>query len=183
MKNKAHNLSNYSFRNGESLLFDANVWLYLYPAPSKVGDQLTAEYSRGLKAMLLARAQLVIDALVLSEYMNSYCRIEWRANHMATHPQFKKFRKSENFATVGKKAAEYARHILGLSKRCDLPFTQTDVAQVLTDFETGANDFNDGMLAEICRHYGWKLVTNDSDFTTGGIEVLTMNRKLLRACP
>ncbi len=28
-----------------------------------------------------------------------------------------------------------------------------------------------------------KIVTNDSDFTVGGIEVLTTNPKLLRACP
>ena len=37
-------------------------------------------------------------------------------------------------------------------------------------------------LTETCRRNGWKLVTNDADFTTGGIEVLTTNPMLLRAC-
>ena len=40
-----------------------------------------------------------------------------------------------------------------------------------------------GELAETCRHNGWKLVTNDSDFTSGGIEILTTNSKLLADCP
>jgi len=130
--------------------------------------------------MQMAGAQLVVDAIVLSEYLNSYCRIEWRASHKAKHPQFKAFRNSSDFFGVGKTAAAYAHQILKHSNRCDHPFTQTNVAQVLTDFETGTNDFNDGLLAEAYRNHGWKLVTNDSDFTSGGIEVLTTNPKLLR---
>jgi predicted nucleic acid-binding protein len=183
MKNKAYNLSVYSFQQNETILFDANVWLYLYPAPSGIQSPYVAGYSGGLKSIQMAGAHLVVDAIVLSEYLNSYCRIEWRANHKGTYPQFKAFRNSTDFTGIGKRAAAYARQILKQSTPCDHPFTQTNVVQVLTDFETGANDFNDGLLAETCRIHGWKLVTNDSDFTSGGIVVLTTNPKLLRACP
>ena len=182
MKNKAYDLSVYSFHKDEMLLLDTNVWLYLYPAPSRNRYPFVASYSRGFKLMRAAGVQLVVDAIVLSEYLNSYCRIEWRANHKANYPQFKIFRKSLDFAAIGQKAAAYARQILKLSKRRDHPFMQTNVTQVLTDFETGGNDFNDGLLAESCRHNGWKMVTNDSDFSSGGIEVLTTNPRLLRAC-
>ena len=34
MKNKAYDLSTYAYSNGEPLLFDANVWLFLFPAPN-----------------------------------------------------------------------------------------------------------------------------------------------------
>lgn len=183
MKNKACDLSVYSFRKDETILFDANVWLYLYPAPSATKFPYGAAYSAGLKSIRIAGAQLIVDAIVLSEYLNAYCRIEWRANHRGKYPRFKVFRNSTDFTEIGKRAVVYARQILKQSKRCDYPFTQANITQVLSDFETGANDFNDGLLAETCRHHGWKLVTNDSDFTSGGIVVLTTNPKLLRACP
>jgi predicted nucleic acid-binding protein len=136
-----------------------------------------------LKNMLAAGSRLVIDAMVLSEYLNTYCRIEWKALHNAAQPNFKKFRKSPAFLTVGQGAATFARGMLKLCARHDHPFAAADVTRLLTDFEAGTNDFNDGLLAATCRHHGWKLVTNDSDFTTGGIEVLTSHPVLLKACP
>lgn len=183
MKNKAHNLAAYAFKKEEPLLLDTNVWLYLFPAPSDRPTRHAAAYSTALRDMLAAGARLVMDAMVMSEYLNRYCRIEWNALHKATQPDFKAFRKSPAFLTVGQGAATYARRILKLCICHDHPFANADVTQVLVDFEAGTNDFNDGLLADACRQHGWKLVTNDSDFTTGGIEVLTSHPVLLRACP
>jgi predicted nucleic acid-binding protein len=165
------------------LLFDTNVWLYLYPAPAASVYRHAARYSSGLKSMLQAGAQMVVDAVVLSEYLNRYCRIEWSANHRAMYRDFKAFRMSADFAPAGQAAAAYANQILKLGKRYDHPFSLIDLMRILTDFESGLCDFNDGLLVETCRHHGWKIVTNDSDFVSGGIEVLTTNPKLLKACP
>lgn len=181
MKNKAHDLSAYVFRKEEPLLLDTNVWLYLYPAPSGRPSTHARAYSAAFKNMLSAGARLVLDAMVLSEYLNVYCRIEWNALG-AAKPDFKVFRKSAGFVAVGQGAAVFARQILKLCTRHDHPFAVADVTQVLADFEAGTNDCNDGLLAAACRHHGWKLVTNDGDFTTGGIEILTSHPGLLKAC-
>jgi len=183
MRNKAHDLSAYAFQKEEPFLLDANVWLYLFPAPSGSAAIFAPQYSAAFKSMLTAKVRLVMDAMVLSEYLNRYCRIEWSALHRATEPDFKRFRKSATFSSVGQGAATYARSMLKLCTCHDHPFASADVARVLTDFEAGSNDFNDGLLAETCRHHNWKLVTNDGDFTAGGIDVLTTNPKLLAACP
>ena len=183
MRNKAHDLSAYAFSSGETLLLDANVWLFLFPAPSDRLPGFATRYSGALKRMLAARTRLALDVLILSEYLNRYCRIEWSALHRTAYPQFKSFRQSSDFASVGQGAALYAHHMLRLCSRHDHLFATADVAQALTDFELGAHDFNDGLLAETCRHHGWKLVTDDRDFTNGGIEVLTTNPVLLKACP
>jgi len=183
MKNKAHNLAIYAFRKDEQLLLDTNVWLYLLPAPSDKPKGYAASYSRAFKNMLTAGAYLAMDAMILSEYLNRYCRIEWSALHKHAYPDFKAFRKSASFQTVGQGAATFARRILKLCACHNHPFATTDVVRVLADFEAGSNDFNDGLLAETCRHHGWKLVTNDGDFALGGIELLTTNPKLLAACP
>jgi predicted nucleic acid-binding protein len=182
MKNKAYNLATYAFQKDEPFLLDTNVWLFLYPAPSDKPTRHAASYSEALKGMLSAGSRLVMDAMILSEYLNRYCRIEWYALHKVGYPQFKAFRVSPAFQPVGQGAATFARSMLKLCTRHDHPFAVCNVVQVLADFESGVNDFNDGMFAETCRHNGWKLVTNDKDFTTGGIEVLTSHPILLKAC-
>ena len=184
MRNKAHDLATYAFSRDEPILLDANVWLYLNPAPSGRRTPFIAhQYGNGLKAMLSAGVQLVMDVMVLSEYLNAYCRIEWRARYRSRYREFKAFRQSTDFPAVGRGAATYARLMLRQATRHDHPFATLNVYQVLAEFEAGSNDFNDGLLSETCRLNNWKLVTNDGDFISGGIEVLTTNRRLLAACP
>ena len=104
MKNTVHDLSDYAFRKDDVLLLDTNVWLYLNPAPSDnspAASSLSRQYSEAFKAMLSARVLLIMDALVLGEYLNRYCRIEWNALHKKEYCQFKTFRKSSMFAEVG----------------------------------------------------------------------------------
>ena len=132
--------------------------------------------------MRLAGALLVMDALVISEYLNTCCRIEWNARFKKQYGQFKSFRKSPGFKQVGKNAADNALDMLKLCACHDHPFAAANITQVLKDFAKGSNDFNDGLLTETCRINNWKLVTHDSDFRSGGIEVLTTNQKLLDAC-
>jgi len=57
-----------------------------------------------------------------------------------------------------------------------------DLNQSLIDFQTGGIDFNDALLVDICKKRNLKLMTNDSDFQDVGIEILTTNPKLLKAC-
>lgn len=182
MRNKAHDLTIYPFSSGDTLLFDANIWLYLFPAPSGFLPGFAKKYSAALKRILVAKVPLALDVLVLSEYATSYCRIEWRALYQTAYPSFKKFRQSADFASIGQAAALYANSILKLCTRKDHLFATVNIAQVLTDFEAGIADFNDGLIAEACRQHNWKLVTSDADFTEGGIELLTTNPKLLAVC-
>ena len=91
-------------KRDDVLLLDTNVWLYLNPAPSDKSpgtSSLSRQYSEAFKAMLSVGALLIMDALVLGEYLNRYCRIEWNALHKREHPCFKTFRKSNTFAEVG----------------------------------------------------------------------------------
>lgn len=182
MKNKAYDLAAYSFSKDEPLLLDANVWLFLYSAPSDKTLAPAAGYSAAFKQMLHAGARLVLDPIVISEYLHAYCRIEFSALYQKTYGKIKAFRNSSDFATVGPKATFYAREILKLCVCHDYPFTKIDVAQMLLDVELGVMEPNDRLLVESCRHYGWKFVTHDGDCTDGGIEVLTTNPNLIVAC-
>jgi predicted nucleic acid-binding protein len=181
-RNKAYDLRHQKFSSNDTLLLDANIWLYLFPAPSGRKSKFAAHYSNAFKKMKASKAQLVVDPLILSEYVNRYCRIEWNALHAKNYPNFKKFRVSEDFQSLGETVAEFAGNILRVAERRNHPFDKVDINQVLMDFKEGGVDLNDGLLAETCRIHGWKFVTNDGDFKKGGIEVLTTNPRLLAAC-
>lgn len=107
MKNKAYDINNYIFNKEDVFMLDANIWLFLFPAPS------SSQYS----------------------YIKKY----------------------DDFAII-------------------------DVNQILDDFENGVVDFTDGVIADCCLRNNWKLITDDGDFTTGGIEVITTNQKLITGC-
>lgn len=183
MRNKAYDVSTYRFTHDETVLPDTNVWLYLFPAPTDRPTRHASLYSAAFKRMLTVKVPLAVDALVLGEYLNRYCRIEWEGRFKQAHPNFKSFRKSPDFLPVGQTAASLVRQILKLCYRHDSPFRSADIEQVLGDFARGAQDINDGLLVDACRQRGWKLLTHDGDFTDGGIDVLTGNPKLLVACP
>ncbi len=62
-----------------------------------------------------------------------------------------------------------------------MPCNELDLHQAVADFESASLDFNDAVLADICKKHNFKFLTNDGDFQFGGVEVLTTNPRLLNA--
>ena len=56
-------------------------------------------------------------------------------------------------------------------------FSEEQIIGILREQEAGA------ATADVCRKHGISPLTNDGDFTEGGISVFTANGKLIRACP
>jgi predicted nucleic acid-binding protein len=181
-KNKAHRAANYAFQKGEQILVDANIWLYLLPPPAQPTPRFASAYTGAFANLLTANAEPVIESLVLSEYLNRYLRLEYNAVWKGTYPIFKDFRNSGDFAPLARAAVTEAREILKLASPKDTLLSQGDIVGIMAETEAGTLDFNDGVLVETCRSAGWKLLTNDSDMTLGGIEVLTNHPGLLAAC-
>jgi len=59
-------LSTYRFRETDRLLFDANIWLFLYSPQYGPNDNRVRIYSAALKSVLAAHSPIFIDTLVLS---------------------------------------------------------------------------------------------------------------------
>jgi predicted nucleic acid-binding protein len=182
MRNKAYNLSHYSFACKEKILVDTNVWIYLFPPPGNPRNDFATSYSWAFLAMIRAEAIPVIDPSIISEYLNRYCRIEWEVHFRKIYPKFKTFRKSPDFLSVAHAASTFASNILAKSSMHDLHTGKTQLLQAIQSFKTGQLDFNDTLLVDLCKQLDMKLLTNDSDFQTGGIDILTANPKLLKLC-
>lgn len=183
MKNKALDARTYQFQPDEPILIDANVWLYLQPPATQPTPYWATAYSSAFSKLLHAKAQPIVDALILSEYLNRYIRLEYDASWKATYPKFKNFRKSHEGAIILQSAVAEIAQILKAASAHDTQLASINMPAVLSQVQTGTIDFNDGLLIENCRINGWKMLTNDGDMTAGGIDLLTTNRSLLQACP
>ncbi len=182
-KNKAHDAASYIFSAGEHILIDANIWLYLLPPTAQPAPWWAAVYSGTFSRLLHAKAQPVVDALILSEYLNRYVRLEYDASWRTHYPKFKDFRKSADGIKVLHAAVAEIKQILKTSAPHDTPLGNIDIPAVLGEVQNGTVDFNDGLLIQTCRLNGWKLLTHDRDMTMGGVNLLTTNKILLQACP
>jgi len=181
--NKIHNLNDYTFTHNDFLLFDTNVWLYLFPAPADPFSHLASLYTPVLEHILKAKATMMLESLVLSEYINRYCRIEHRACVEAggtTLKEFKRFRTSTEFSPVGTAAVDSAKEILTLCRTDGVQhsLSKYSLDEMFSGISDGSCDFVDALLVETCRMNGWKMVSHDADITHGGIQVLTLNSKL-----
>ena len=183
MNNKAYDLASYSFTQGEEILVDSNIWLYLFPAPGNPQRNFVRQYSSAFLRLMNAQAQPVLDPMVLSEYLNRYCRIEYDGHFKNKYSSFKQFRQSTDFIPIAISAQTFASKILNCCQTHSLPPNELDLKSVLADFASGQADFNDALFVDICKKRQLKLMTNDADFQRGGIDVLTINQKLLKACP
>ncbi len=179
-KNKAEDIRRYTFQPTDALLIDANVWLSIY-GPSAPTDWKAQVYSRALNGMLAASSQIYIDVLVLSEFINRWARLEHGLCYSdpASRPPFKQFRQSPGFRPVAQAIAVAARRILQVCTRLESGFSTLDISALINEYEEGESDFNDQVLAELCRRNGLKLVTHDGDFKDRGLTLVTANRYLL----
>ena len=177
MKNSARDIRSYVFKSTDELLLDANIWLFVY-APSKPNDGRVKVYSRALSKMLKAKSRIYIDVLLVSEFINSYARMK----HNILNPGVrfnKRFRQSAAFKPIAQDVAADARLVLQHCTRVESGFDVLNIDTLVDEYEKGNSDFNDQVLADLCRSKGLTLVTDDRDFKDCGLTVVTANRRLL----
>ena len=166
------------FRSSDAFLIDANVWLDLNGPPS-LRDPHAEKYSKAFKRILAAKCMVFADVLVLSEFVNRHSRYRfdmWKPSKSAT---FKDFRSSTDYPAVAKDIANAVRGILKTCRPIDSGLESIDMELLLIDFEENRRDFNDQILAEMCRSQNLTLITHDGDFKGYEITVLTANNRML----
>jgi len=138
-------------------------------------------YSVAFKKIRGIGCQIVIDAIVLSEFVNRLARLAYHQLASSGPPrEFKNYRKSPAFRPIAKAIADACRRILAVSKPVESEFASLDLSSILGQFESGRCDFNDHLLAALCGRRGFILVTHDGDFRGKNIPILTANPRLLR---
>ena len=177
MTYKASDVRYYNFTPQDKLFLDANIWLYLY-GPPKPRSHWVPIYSSVFNHILRAKSRIHIDVLVVSEFINAYARLEWQfvARHFNS---FKNFRSSSYFKPAAEDIAADVELVLSYCSKIESSFIALPMNALLADYATGNLDFNDQVITEICKSNGFTLITNDGDFKTQEIPILTANSNLL----
>jgi predicted nucleic acid-binding protein len=180
MTKQVYSIESYQFNSRDGVLFDANIWMYIYGPPSHISSQYRYAYTSALRRIRGAGCPIVLDALVLSEFINAYARFFYNKLPTGNKPtDYKLFRNSSHFKPVAEQIARRARKILEKSEPTRSRFNAAEIVSILTEYAGGEADFNDQVLAELCRADNLKLVTHDADFSGSNLTILTANPKLL----
>lgn len=182
MTSKIIDASRYGFSKEDRVLVDANIWLYLF-GPKPPDSAPARSYSAVLKVLQTAGAQLFLDVLVLSEFVNRYVRDQHRVLAVpgaTISGDFKTFRDSADFIPVAEAVHRSVMLIGKFARPVDHMFTKVDLPALLGEFAKGSKDFNDDLIAEACKLHGFALLSNDADVVQAGITLFTTNPRLLR---
>jgi len=178
---KTIDITVHSFADTDKLFFDTNIWLYLYGPQGAPNDRKTQIYSNALAKAVRAKSQIWLDVLVVSEFVNRFARMEYDIHFpdRTRRPEFKQFRNHPDFQPISRAIVATVRNILKFATRIESGFSDIDINALLTEFETIPNDFNDQVLACLCKNNSLMLVTHDLDFKSKGVDILTANSRIL----
>lgn len=180
---KIQNISHYAFTSSDNLMFDTNVWFFMY-APQKpipAVNKAINIYSDALKKMRTAGSHIFINPLIISEFVNIYAKRahELLSKNGKASNDFKAFRNSPKFKPI---AQDIAFNVKSILKHCvvvESGFKPFDIKLLIDDYALGVFDFNDQIIAAMCKEAGITLVTHDIDFKDFGLSILTANEKLI----
>ena len=168
----------HTFTPEDRLFLDTNVWWFIYVPQKPKATRQVEVYSQALRDIHEARSRIHIDVLVVSEFINAYARREWRSRRPDIR-DFKYFRRSEEFESV---AAEIARDVKLVTSQCEQlasGFDTLRIEEMMGAYGAGRTDFNDQVIAQLCRKEGLTLITHDLDFRHADVSILTANQHLL----
>lgn len=105
---------NFPFKATDKLFLDANVWFYIHFSDTAKQRPEEAVYSAAWKDILAVQSNVYIDALVVSEIINSYAKSSYglRKSQGASFRDFKAFRQSPEFKSVAAEIACQVKRIL-----------------------------------------------------------------------
>ena len=170
-----YDITSYTFDPSASYFLDTNIWFLVF-GPPPPGDPRVRVYSDAVKRLRASGAPTLIDALVVSEFANTWARFEFRRVRGTV---FKSFRNSFAFKGVAQDIAVSLRSILAIAKPTGTAFANISLAPVLATFEAGGADFNDLLIVETCRSKSCVLVTDDGDMKNIDVPLVTGNQVLL----
>ena len=176
MNPKVQEVKNYNFTSKDQLFLDANIWLYIY-GPQIPSNWCVKIYSGMLKRIITAKSNIYIDVLIVSEFINTYARLQWKL--IDPLKKFKTFRNGPKFKPVAQGIASDVKRMMNYCSPLDSGFEKLLIDSLLATYSTGNSDFNDQVITELCKDKGLTFITHDGDFKGQGISILTANRSLL----
>ncbi|MFF2591062.1 PIN domain-containing protein [Peribacillus butanolivorans] len=173
---KIHNLSSYSINKDDKFFFDTNIWMYMHCSIGSYSAKLVQEYSDFYQKVKVAGATIITSTLLISEFVNTYSRLEFNIRKKSdglsdykkdfrSNPSYKPLLDNINLLTEKK--------ILRNSIKIQDSFHEFEESNFFANPNT--YDFNDEYFCYIAEKLDFKIVTHDKDFhnTSYNVEIIT----------
>lgn len=157
------------------IFFDANILVFLYcPMGGSIKVKIK-NYSSIFNCLLKQQNILIVNEIVLSEFVNRFLRFEFY-NKCKNINEFKKFRNSKNGMSAQREIYDIVKdNILSIFTLKGKKFCKEEIDDMLF---VDSLDFNDKLIASVCKKYDMILLTDDSDYKNSDIDILSANSKL-----
>jgi predicted nucleic acid-binding protein len=163
------------------VFFDANVLLYIFwPSGSYHWESY---YSSAYARLVRQGNELLVDFIVISEIVNRAIRLEYDKHLLANNItrnnlSFKNYRNSPDGETALIDIYSMIEtEILNTFTVVGKSFTKPDIQSFLT---VDSLDFGDKAILSTCQENACILLTNDVDYKTSAIDILTSNPAILK---
>ena len=162
------------------VFFDANVLIYIFwPSGSY---RLERIYSSAFGKLLRQNNELMVDFIVISEIVNRAHRLEYdkhlSANGISRNSlTYKQYRNSaDGQSALSDIYLIVETNILSSFTVVGKAFTKADIQSFLV---VEPLDFSDKGILLTCQENGYVLLTNDADYKTADIDILSSNSAIL----
>lgn len=170
------NISDHVPNEKDKYFFDTNIWMYLYCSVGNYDEQIVEKYNSFYERILESKASIYTTAMQLSEFFNTYCRLEYKLalEHNPKLDYKKHFRKSRDFKILMSHLKLIIQNrICKNALKMNDNFTEMNISNIL---KTGKEfDFNDEYFIELCMKESIVMVSNDYDIInhSSDIQVIT----------
>jgi predicted nucleic acid-binding protein len=177
---KKYSLQDIPAIQNRKVFFDANVLIYVFwPSGSYYWEKF---YSTAFGRLLRQQNELLVDFIVISEIINRSHRLEY-GKHLASNNisksnlSYKQYRNSPDGQTALSDIYLIIKtNILNNFTVVGKSFTKTDIQSFLTVEQL---DFSDKGILLTCKENACVLLTNDTDYKTADIDILSSNPDIL----
>lgn len=171
-----YSTNNLSVLQNRKIFFDANILIYLFwPSGSHRWEN---EYSTAFANILRQQNELLVDYIVISEIINRAMRLEYDKSPLKISLTFKQYRdSSEGQLALSDIHLVVKSNILNRFTVIGKAFSKTDILTLLT---VDSLDFSDKAIILTCKENTCLLLTNDADYKSADIDIVTANPAILR---
>lgn len=168
MANKEILARDFDIKSNQTFFFDNNIWMFLFCPIANYEQRKQKSASQLLDNILRMNNSIAINSLIVSEFTNSYLRLDfalWK-NEVQNHTaNFKKdyFNTEKALETRNTIMYTLKNSILKIADRYPDNFNSLNfdhISKLFTNL-----DYNDALILDVCDKNDWILVSDDRDFT------------------
>ena len=172
-------INSYTPKSSDVFFFDNNIWMYLFCPLGNYNQNRQRIYSSFLQSIQTSRGTIFTTSLILSEFSNRYLRMDfeqWKRDSGNITADFKRdYVGSTQYLKAAQEVGIQIKTIMRICEKSPDNFNAINLNQVLNHLKS--IDFNDSYYIELAELSGWKIVTDDGDFTNytnHSLDVITL---------